>query len=82
MFKSIFEDVKREFTYGNMITRIIIVNVGFFIAINLLWVFFRLASGWEDSGAYKVISEGLMMSSDWKHLITHPWVFIHPYVSS
>ena len=81
MFKSIFEDVKREFTYGNMITRIIIVNVGFFIAINILWIIFRLASGWENSGTYEMISQGLMMSSDWKHILTHPWVlFTHMFL--
>ena len=38
MFSSIWEDVKREFNYGNMVTRIIIVNIGAFVVMNLVWI--------------------------------------------
>ena len=35
MLGSIWEDIKREFNYGNMITRLIIVNIAFFVFIHL-----------------------------------------------
>ncbi len=42
MLASIWRDIKQEFSYGNAVTRIIIVNVGFFIFINLLKLFILL----------------------------------------
>lgn len=71
MFGSIFDDIKREFRYGNMVTRLVIVNGAFFLAINLVW----LLMGWSE-GWYNWISHGLMLSTNWFHNLTHPWVFI------
>jgi len=34
MFTSIWEDVKREFSSGNMVTRLIIINVAVFLVVN------------------------------------------------
>ena len=76
MFSSIWEDIKREYNYGNMVTRIIIVNVGVFIFVNLLWVFLRIFSGWETPGFYTAFLQFFEISSDWFHNLTHPWVVI------
>ena len=39
MLKSTWEDVKREFTIGNSVTKLIIVNVTIFVLINLVKMF-------------------------------------------
>ena len=76
MFQSIWEDVKREFSQGNMVTRIIIINIMVFIAINLVWIVFRITNEWQDSPTFDTIQHFFMISSDWKHNLTHPWVLI------
>ncbi|MBL7791751.1 MAG: hypothetical protein JNK77_05495, partial [Saprospiraceae bacterium] len=44
MLRSIWEDIKREYTYGNMVTRIVLVNVAVFVTISLIWVILRLSN--------------------------------------
>ena len=34
MFNSVWEDIKREFQYGNTLTRLIIFNVAVFVLVN------------------------------------------------
>lgn len=78
MITSIWEDIKRQYSFGNMVTRLVIINVAVFVAINLIWVILRVGYGWTDDGmaAYDSIREFFMLSSDWFHNLTHPWVFI------
>lgn len=76
MFQSIWEDIKREFSYGNMVTRLVIVNVAFFIVINLLWVVLRLSQAYETPEVYYTIRNFFLMSSSWWHNLTHPWVLV------
>ncbi len=78
MFQSIWEDAKREFNYGNMVTRIIIVNVSVFLLVNTIAVFFFLA-GQIDK--YPIVIKWLSLSSDWQFNLTHPWViFTHMFL--
>lgn len=76
MFKSIATDLKREFRYGNMVTRLILINIGIFIAINIIKLILTGAAGGETSALYLKILYGLSISSDWWHNITHPWAII------
>lgn len=76
MFRSIAEDVKQQFTYGNRITRLIIANTAVFIAINLVRLFFTLSAGFQPSAGYMDVVYFLSLSSDLIHDFTHPWVFI------
>lgn len=76
MLRSIWEDVKREFSYGNMVTRIIIVNIAVFVFINLVWIILRLTHAWETPPIYYKFIHQFMLSSDWKHNLLHPWVII------
>lgn len=76
MLQSIWEDVKREFNYGNMVTRIVIVNVAFYLFINIVWIVLRLSHAWETPDLYYSIRNFFMLSSDWWHNLTHPWVII------
>lgn len=76
MVSSIWDDVKRQFNYGNMVTRLVIINVVVYIGVNLLWVILRIGSGWTTPEIYQDILQFFMLSSDWLHNLTHPWVFI------
>ncbi len=76
MFKSIWDDVKREFSFGNMVTRIIIINVVVFIFFNLLRLFLKLGNGGELPDIFNDILYFFSMSSDWKYVLTHPWVLV------
>lgn len=80
MFRSIWDDVKREYSYGNMVTRIIIINLAFFVIVKLLWVVLMIGNAWVEPEIYRTISRFFMISSDWMHNLTHPWViFTHMF---
>ncbi|WP_116106867.1 rhomboid family protein [Lewinella sp. IMCC34191] len=76
MLQSIWDDIRREFDYGNMINRIIIVNVAVYLVINLAWVFLRVFEGWETPNLYYDIRDFLAISSSGWHMLTHPWSII------
>ncbi len=81
MLQSIIDDIKREYSYGNMVTRIVITNVVVFIAINLVWIIARLSHTWQTPEWYNSILHTFMVSSDWMHNLTHPWAFFtHMYM--
>ena len=80
MLQSIWDDVRREFNYGNMVTRIIIVNVSFYVLINLIWIILRLTHAWETPAIYDTIVDYLSLSSELKFNLLHPWViFTHMF---
>jgi membrane associated rhomboid family serine protease len=76
MFTSIWEDLKREFNYGNTVSRIIFVNIGFFLLINIAWVILRISNGWQTPEFYHTLVEFFSISSSIKHDLTHIWVLI------
>jgi membrane associated rhomboid family serine protease len=82
MFDSIWHDIKQQFSYGNMLTRIIWVNIGAFLLLLLAKLILPAFGGLE---LYERFSEWLMVSSDWRHNLTRPWVpvtymFLHERV--
>ncbi|MEM9917456.1 MAG: rhomboid family intramembrane serine protease [Bacteroidota bacterium] len=74
MFASLWEDVKREFSRGNMVTQLIILNVAFFVVVNLFKLFSRL--GTSSGEPFRQALEWFMISSDLGYLLTHPWTLI------
>lgn len=77
MLQSIWDDIKQEFGYGNMIKRIIIVNLAVYVVVNLIWVVIV--------GAYPDFYQGMIrffsMSASLKHILLHPWVvFSHMFL--
>ena len=76
MFKSIWEDIKREFSYGNMVTRLVIINVMVFIVVNLVWVVLQIANGYKTSAFYSEFLSFFAMSSHWLDVLIHPWSII------
>ena len=82
MFDSIWKDVKKEFSYGNMISRIIIVNVALFMVLNLVKLALFFAGGGNLPEFYETFRNFFLVSSDWRHNLTHPWgiftsMFLH-----
>ena len=71
MFQSIVDDIKGQFTYGNMIARIILVNLFFLIVINLVKVFTPPGSGFFNEFIHYI---GLPASTySW---MTRPWTLV------
>ncbi len=73
MFQSIWDEVKREFQYGNMVSRIIIVNLAVFICIILAKLFLNIpgtVSHFHDFLNFFTIS------ADPHTVLTHPWTLI------
>lgn len=59
-----------------MVTRIIIINVAVFVLVNIIKIFLFLFNGGQLPSLYWDIVHFFSMSSDWKHILTHPWVII------
>lgn len=78
MLRSIWDDLKREFSYGNAVTRIILVNVGVFVLINLwnIGLFLYRGVGSNEDFFYTTVLKYISMSSDWKFNLLHPWVLV------
>lgn len=72
MIQSIWDDIRREFDSGNMIKRIIIVNIAVYVIINLAWVFIEGVA----PGVYQGIIRNLAISASPWHILTHPWTLI------
>ncbi|MCB0641122.1 MAG: rhomboid family intramembrane serine protease [Phaeodactylibacter sp.] len=76
MFQSIWEDVKREFNYGNMVTRLIIINAAVFVLVNIVRLILVVTTGWQGDGGFEAFTRFFSLSSDWWYNLTHPWVII------
>ncbi len=76
MLQSILSDIRREFSFGNVVTRLVIINVMVFIAINIIRLFFYLGNAGEIPSLYYDIVHFFSVSSDIMHNLTHPWVFV------
>ncbi|MBI5915259.1 MAG: rhomboid family intramembrane serine protease [Bacteroidetes bacterium] len=73
MFTSIWEDIKSQFSHGNMLTRIILVNIGVFVMLLLARLVLAPVG---EGGAYGSFLHFFTISSDWRHNLTHPWVLV------
>jgi len=71
MFSSIKDDIIRNYRTGNMVTRLIFVNVAVFLVVILT----RLVFQGFQLNSFDLFTQFFSLSSDWKHLLTHPWVF-------
>lgn len=76
---SIWQDIKYEFNRGNIIIRLIFVNVAMFVLINLGLVLFKFIL--NDDAATLVWLRQFMVPADLGKLITRPWTIITHFVS-
>ena len=81
MLQSVWDDIRREFSFGNMVNRLIIVNVAVFLVVNILWMMFSIANGHTESEGFRSLIRFISGSSDWWHMVTHPWaLFTHMFL--
>ncbi len=76
MLQSILDDVRREFRMGNMVTRLVIINIVGFLLINLVRLIFWLSNAGAVHPLYFQIRKFLTLSSEPWFDLTHPWVLI------
>lgn len=76
MLRSIAEDVRRQFDYGNMITRLIIINTAIFLLINLVRLGFNVTAGFNYDPRFHDVVRFFSLSADLIFDVTHPWVII------
>lgn len=83
MFESIWEDIKNQFHSGNMVIRIILVNLAFFISIIVLKLGFSMVLDFDFSGKTYLtyVAPFLELSSSFLKTVTRPWVlFTHMFI--
>ncbi len=73
MFQSIWDDVKREFQHGNMVTRLIITNCAVFIVVILAKLVLSVP-GQNNEGLFETFLHFFSMSSQTAHFLWHPWI--------
>lgn len=79
MVTSILDDLKRTFRYGDMVSKIIIINVAVFVILSLIKVFTHY-TGAEDS-FYSILIENLALPADFAELKWKPWtLFTHMFL--
>ena len=71
MFRSIVDDIQTQFRTGNMITRLIILNIGIWAVMALLKSFSP-----ADSSFYPTLVEYLAIPGDPMTLLLRPWTII------
>jgi len=80
MFESIWEDIKNQFRSGNMVTRIILVNLAFFVGVLLLKLSLNLTDGFSGE-TYAKVAPFLELSPSFFTSLTRPWVlFTHMFM--
>jgi len=83
MFDSIWKDIKYKAETGTMVTRLVIINVVVYIAINLVWAGCNIAGGGGEvsNGYYDLFLKWISLSSDLLYTLTHIWVVLtHMFV--
>lgn len=76
MVNSIWEDIKQQYRNGNMVTKIILWNLGVFLVTFLLYVSLKIGNGWVLPPVYQKVIYFFSISNDWRHNLTHPYVII------
>lgn len=76
MLDSIVNDIRSQFRSGNMITRLIIINIGFFALLYLVKITMILFSGGQHEYAFQNLLGFLAVHSSISFDLTHPWVLI------
>jgi membrane associated rhomboid family serine protease len=74
MFQSIWEDVKREFQHGNMVTRIIILNCFVFIFVNIVALFLKRPGA--DPLVFDSFMQYIGTPANPTNLLFRPWTLL------
>jgi membrane associated rhomboid family serine protease len=79
MFKSVWNDVINYFKTGNVIARIILINIAIFVGVNIMSVFM---TGGGLGPSFPDFLKFFSASADLRYLAFHPWgvftcIFLH-----
>ena len=78
MIDSLVSDIKGQLQYGNMVVRLIFINIFVFILITMIGVF---VYGGQSSGFFQSLIGYLALPSDFSTLIRRPWtLFTHMFL--
>jgi membrane associated rhomboid family serine protease len=79
MFSSIWDDLKREYEYGNMVSRLVIINVGIFFAYCVIYFLIYLFTQGKGQILFEnFISSNFALPTDLRAFIWKPWsLFTH-----
>ncbi|MCH2213658.1 MAG: rhomboid family intramembrane serine protease [Flavobacteriales bacterium] len=69
---SIIDDLKRSYQSGNMVTRLIFINVGVFVALSLLRVF----GFFYQSEVLSSFIPWIAGTSNWETMLFRPWTIV------
>lgn len=76
MFKSIYEDLIREYRFSNKVVRLIFVNIIVFVLLKLVSLVIMVATGGQGQGIIADIVHGLSISSDPGKFFLRLWTWI------
>lgn len=76
MFKSIYEDIKSQFSYGNAVTRLIIINTAVLVAIYLVFVVIALSYGPGYVGVQNKFISYFTLPPSIIEIVKKPWTII------
>lgn len=84
LFNSIWRDLEYGFRMGNMVRKLILINILIFVLVQILHLGANVYAGGMDGGylVFWDILHFFCMPSDWKELLTHLWtpftsIFLH-----
>ncbi len=76
MITSIWDDLKRAFHSGDNLTRLILVNIGFFLFVHLVGFLMVPFTGIGNHAAFRAFLEWFMVPSDPLELLQRPWTLV------
>ena len=76
MVRSIAEDIRKQFSTGNIVTRLVIINVAAFVIINLGFFFLTHLNAGQTHSFYHSFTEYISISSSSWEVLTRPWSLI------
>ncbi len=71
----ILDEIKQSYRQGGALTKLIYINIGVFVVIRLLQVFFSFSSGSGSANDYPLL-EWVSVPADLSHLLFKPWTLI------
>jgi len=74
MFDQITDDIKRTFQSGNMVSKLILVNIFVFLFVLILGIFLKGTD--PNAPAYKWLIKNLAISADGSTLLWKPWTLV------
>jgi membrane associated rhomboid family serine protease len=76
MFKSIYNDIKSQFDYGNNVTRLIIINAAVFVALYLVYAGIAITVGPEYPITQQKFLHYFTLPPQLIDVVKHPWTII------